>query len=109
MTTEIITYIAAPIVTASIAGVGWFAKYLVEKKDEEQKKREAQKEEEKRVEIAERNRQRQEIKDNIEELKTEVKQTKHEVRVLQAKIMTCKHEDCPNKLLLAQEWEQEKI
>lgn len=107
MSSEAITYIVAPLVAALISGCAWLVKHYIEKSEERQRKKEEEKEAARKLEIEERNVARQKIQDDIAELKSEVKTTRHEVRSLQIKIMTCKHEDCPNKAILAEELEKE--
>lgn len=89
MQTETITYIVAPIVSALIGGAAWLVKYILNKRDENQK----------RI-FEERDRDKQHIKDTIEKLEVKVENTSKELKNMQALIIGCEHEDCPNRARL---------
>lgn len=83
--------LSTEVVLALIASVGggiaWIVKYILNKRDENQK----------RV-FAERDRDKQAIKDDIASLKNEVKETRNELKDFQAMIVGCEHPDCPNRM-----------
>ncbi len=107
MSSETITYIVAPVVSALIGGAAWLVKHYFEQAEEMQKRKDEERAAEQKRVFVERNEARQKMQDDIADLQKEVKQTKKEVKMLQVKIMTCKHDDCPNKALLAEELERE--
>ncbi len=90
MDSEVITYIVAPLVTATIGGVAFIVKRWLAKAD---KRREE--------EMVERNKRRAEIESNIAEVKNEVKSVKRDMHKMQAIILSCDKPDCPSKMLLA--------
>lgn len=92
-----LTYIIAPLVSASIGGAAWLVKHYFEKKDEEDKqRREQEKQEQERV-FAERNVQRERIEKRIDNLTEEVKETRQEVNELVGMIAGCENPNCPNR------------
>lgn len=83
------TEVILAIVSAVVGGIAWITKYILNKRDENQK----------RV-FEERDKDKAQIKEEIQELKTEVKQTSRELKQMEALIVGCEHEDCPNRARL---------
>lgn len=78
-TNQILIYVVSPILTAIIGGVGYLVKRYLKKQEEQ---------------IAERNKRREKIENDIEELKRDVTD-------VQSIIIGCEHPDCPSRSLLS--------
>lgn len=89
--------IVTTIVTAIIGGIGYLTKYILNKRDEAQK----------RV-FEERDKDKEEIKGDIDNLKSDVKSLKRHVHNVSAIILKCDNPDCPTKAKLAEYWEKEE-
>lgn len=70
-------------------GVAFIVKYILRKRDENQK----------RI-FEERDKDKQEIRNTINKLEVKVDSTSRELKNMQALIIGCEHEDCPNRLRL---------
>lgn len=83
-------------------GVGWYANYLAKKAE----KREKNKEEQQRLYFAERDKDKEKIKSDISELKTQVVELKSHLHKVGSMIVKCKHEDCDAKKEYAEYYEK---
>ena len=92
------TEILMTVVTAVIGGVAWLVKRYFNKKDEQQK----------RI-FDERDKDKQEIKENIKNLQSDVKTMKRHLTVVSAMVLKCDNPDCPTKKELAAYLEKEDI
>lgn len=90
------TEVVLAIITAVSGGVAYLAKYILNKRDEAQK----------RV-LEQRDKDKAEIKENITNLQNDMKNVKKHLRNVSAMVMKCEHEDCPTKKILADYWEKE--
>lgn len=89
--------IAITIVTAIIGGIGYLVKYILNKRDENQK----------RI-FEERDKDKAEIKENITNLQSDMKKVKKHLKDVSAMVLKCEHPDCPTKKILADYWEREE-
>lgn len=89
--------IVTTIVTAAIGGIGFLVKYVLNKRDENQK----------RV-FEERDKDKAEIKENIATLQKDVKNLKRHVHNVSAMVLKCDNPNCPTKEKLAEYWEKEE-
>lgn len=89
--------IMALIVPSVIAGIGFLVKYILNKRDEAQKKV-----------FEERDKDKAEMKEDITNLKKDVKELKRHNHNITAMVLKCKHPDCETKEMLAQYWEKEE-
>lgn len=87
MSTEIIL----AIVTAVVSGIGYLTKYILNKRDEAQK----------RV-FEQRDKDKAQIKADITELKKDV-------RNISAFVLKCDNPDCQAKKMLAEYWEKKDV
>lgn len=102
---EILPYLAM----SAVGGFGYLVKHYINKRDEEDKRKEAERKAEEERRFAERDRDKAEMKQDIAELKREVTETKKEVRDMQAMIVGCEHDDCPNRPLLKEYMMRKRI
>lgn len=86
MTETSIEYIAVPLVSALVGGIGWLVKRYFNKRDED----------------------KAEIKADIVGLKNEVRETKDKVEDIASIIIGCDHPDCPSRKALAEYLIKEK-
>lgn len=84
MSTELITSVIVPIITAVIGGIGWLVKRYFDKKEEEQK----------RI-FEQRDKDKAEMKDDI-------KQVRADVDFLLGAVIGCDRPDCPTKKVVAE-------
>lgn len=87
MSTEIIL----AIITAVVSGIGYLTKYILNKRDEAQK----------RV-FEQRDKDKAQIKADITELKKDV-------RNISAIVLKCDNPDCQAKKMLAEYWEKKDV
>lgn len=83
MSTELITSVIVPIVTAVIGGIGWLVKRYFDKKEEEQKRIFEQRDKDKA------------------EMKNDIKQLRQDVDYVIGAVVGCDHADCPTKKAVA--------
>lgn len=85
------TEIILAIVTAVVSGIGYLTKYILNKRDEAQK----------RV-FEQRDKDKAQIKADITELKKDV-------RNISAIVLKCDNPDCQAKKMLAEYWEKKDV
>ena len=90
------TEVILAVLSAIAGGVAWLVKHYIAKKDEEQK----------RI-FEERDRDKQEIKQNIKDLQSDVKEVKKHLRNVSAMVLKCENPECPTKKALADYWERQ--
>ena len=81
-----VTYVVAPIVTAIIAGIGWLVKRY----------------------FAGRDADKAEMKQDIENLKADVKKTNKKLNDITSIVIGCEHPDCPSRKLLSDYMKKEE-
>lgn len=101
------TEIMMTIVTAIIGGIAYVGKRYFDKKDEEQKKRELAQAEAQRLIMEARDRDKQEMKNDISDLKEEIKLLNRHLNKVVSIILKCKNPDCKAKPELAEYLNQE--
>lgn len=89
--------IVTTIVAAVISGIAYIVKYILNKRDEAQK----------RV-FEQRDKDKEEIKGNIATLQKDVKTLKRHVHNVSAMVLKCDNPDCPTKQKLAEYWDKEE-
>ena len=94
---ELITpAIGTTIVAAVIGGVRYLVKYILNKRDEAQKKV-----------FEERDKERAEIKERINKVEKKADKTEKQLHNVIGMIIKCDDPDCPTKKVLANYWNKE--
>lgn len=84
MSETMIVSVIAPVVLSIVGGIGWFIKHQLEKVEKKHDN-----------EIEERNKER-------EQIKTDIKDLKEDVRNIASIVIGCEHPNCPSRKLLAE-------
>lgn len=92
------TEVVLAIIAALSAGIGYLGKWFLNKRDEAQK----------RV-FEQRDKDKAEIRENIETLKGEVADVKKDVRDISAIILECDNPSCTAKKKLAEHWRNKEV
>lgn len=83
------------IATAVISGLAYLAKYILDNRDKKQK------------EVFEaRDKDKAEMKEDIRNLKSDVKDLNTQVHKVTAIVLSCDNPDCPTKKKLAEYWKE---
>lgn len=90
------TEVVLAIITAVSGGVAYLAKYILNKRDEAQKRL-----------FEQRDKDKAEIKGNITNLQNDMKTVKKHLHNVSAMVMKCDNPDCPTKKKLAEYFEKE--
>lgn len=99
LTGNLFLYVIGPIVAIMAPAVVGYVKYKLSRKEKEHEEKMEAEKAERQAEIDERNKRRDKIEADVEELKKDVAKTA-------SIILSCKHPDCPSKELLAEHFKQ---